>query len=129
MSFDPVPDPDPRFTVLTTTGYPIMPSGRTMPHQKPILSAMVYDRFYFRVITTFRSADRLPARAKPSTPTTKRCPECGGRKARGAWLCASCAKERGMSGNRVYGEEGALAAASVRCAELNAWHEREGWGE
>lgn len=32
----------------------------------------------------------------------------------------------GRGGRR--GSAGALAAAADRCAELNAWHEREGWG-
>jgi hypothetical protein len=27
------------------------------------------------------------------------------------------------------GHEGAVRDAEERCAELNAWHEREGWGE
>lgn len=119
-----------RFTVLTVTGYPLV-RGRPSGAEKEILSATVYDRFYMREIATYRSADRVPSRGRATGfERGKTCPECGGRKASyRARLCATCAKRLGTSGPRRYGMEGARAAAEVRCAELNAWHEREGWGE
>lgn len=120
----------PRFTVLSTTGYPIHPSGRTPSHEKPILCAVVYDTYYQREIATFRSTDIRPATRSPLMGVARgRICACGGRKAPQARRCRECHKRSGEYKRQRYGLEGALLAAAERCAELNAWHEREGWGE
>jgi hypothetical protein len=125
----PIDTDKPRFTVLTVTGFPIHPSGATKD-RKPILSATVFDRFYMREIRTFRSSDRRPPAVLPLMGTERgRVCGCGRPKAPQAHTCRTCLRESGWFRTRWLGFEGALAAAADRCAELNAWHEREGWDE
>ena len=99
MSWEPIPDPDPRFRVIVIEGYPIRP-GTSGSGSSYGVSATVLDSFYGTEHGRFASWDRWRG---------------------GEW--------REGRGGAARGRERALAAASERCAELNAWHEREGWGE
>jgi hypothetical protein len=111
MSCAPIDTNGSRFTVLTVTGYPISVGGATAKNAKPGLSATVLDRYYGSEHGTFASWD-VWQRFVPWKPE-------------GEWVTPlpyDCRSRRRSI-------EGALAAAADRCAELNAWHEREGWDE
>jgi len=107
----PIDTEAPRFRVVTVEGYPITPSGRTAGDARPSLSATVIDGFYGTEHGTFASSDVWERHISWKPEGFWRAPRH-----------AECNSSR-------RGREGALAAAAERCAELNAWHEREGWGE
>lgn len=95
----------PRFYVSTIEGFPIRPGEEEAgTGGRTILVATVIDSFYGTEHGRFASNDAWTRG--------------------GEWIASP---GRGYQARR--GHAGALAAAGERCAELNAWHEREGWME
>lgn len=112
MSCAPIDTDGPRFYVSSIEGYPIHPHGHTAGNAKPVLVATVVDSYYGSEHGRSASND---AWVYPDGPRWK---------TEGRWIPSP-----GMRLSKRRGREGALAAAEARCAELNAWHEREGWDE
>jgi hypothetical protein len=114
-----------RFYVSTIEGYPI--SQRALEcSRSPVVVATVIDSFYGTEHGRFASNDTRKDTGylrKGDSGYGPRC-ACGDFKSYGARHCRACS-----TSSAYLGRHAALAAAAERCAELNAWHEREGWGE
>lgn len=118
----------PRFYVSSIDGYPITSDSprSTSGNYTKVVVATVIDSFYGTEHGRFASNDRRPRAAplrKGDPGYGPRC-ACGDFKSLQARHCAACRVP-----GTCFGWHAALAAAAERCAELNAWHEREGWGE
>jgi hypothetical protein len=114
-----------RFYVSTIEGYPISQRANNCS-RKPVLVATVIDSFYGTEHGRFASNDPRGWSAflhKGDPGYGPRC-ACGDFKSRGARHCRACSTP-----GKYLGRRAALAAAADRCDELNAWHDREGWGE
>jgi hypothetical protein len=112
-----------RFYVSMIEGYPI---SQKEPSRHTVLVATVIDSFYGTEHGRFASSDPvgLALRARKGDPDYGPVCACGDLKSLHARNCSAC-----RTPSNFRGRNGALAAAADRCAELNAWHEREGWGE
>lgn len=103
----PLDTDEPRFYVSSIEGFPIISgqkSAGTGGNAASVIVCTVIDSLYGSAHGSFASND---ARGRG-----------------GEWIASP---GRGYRERR--GHAGALAAAADRCAELNAWHEREGWDE
>lgn len=130
MNCAPIDTEGPRFYVSTIEGYPISPSSSGAGgKRKPVLVATVIDGFYGSEHGRFASNEQSSeGRARPGDSEWGKMCACGMPKARHSRRCAECRRRKGLWSN-YRGRERMLAAAAERCAALNAWHEREGWGE